>query len=227
MAQLILRGVFVRFIDLRYSEKSHTVYTKINFTADFSDPVREELGWGEPAEGCNSAKLEGELAASSFILTPNEHPMLASEITISAKAAHKFEFFWVKVKDSDSRSAELRFQIVTTDDNAAALLQAYLKAMGQTVGQLKIEYTENAQIEMDLSDTEYDASSEYSDDTPEDNSERMISTEQAAATSEEADADFGESSTGSLAPAVLVGGTHAKRGRPRKVTAITSDTTVM
>ena len=39
MPKLIFRGASIRFVDLRYDDKSKTTYTKLNFTTQFSGIV--------------------------------------------------------------------------------------------------------------------------------------------------------------------------------------------
>jgi hypothetical protein len=57
MNKLILRGATIRFLDIR--KGSAGVVAKLNMTADFTDIVRNEMGWGPAAEGFNSGDLEG------------------------------------------------------------------------------------------------------------------------------------------------------------------------
>lgn len=61
MPKLIFRAALIRFVDLRYDDKAKQKYVKINFTAAFSEPVREAMEWGEPPAGFASAKLDGDL----------------------------------------------------------------------------------------------------------------------------------------------------------------------
>lgn len=62
MPTLILPGAFLRYADLQYDEKSKTVYTKLNFTADWTAKIREVMEWGEAPPGFASAKLERTMA---------------------------------------------------------------------------------------------------------------------------------------------------------------------
>ena len=191
MPKLLFRGAFIRFVDLRYDEKSKTTYTKINFTASFSEPIREAMEWGEPPAGFASADLDGQMAATHLILTPNGRELKQHELQLDAKEISAFKL--VRVEDeNETTHNELRFQVATTSADAAALLSQYLSTIGKGEGQLRVNY--DAQSEMDLAE---DA----------DQQERLISDEQAADTAEAGP---------SLAPALLVGGTHQRgtRGRP-------------
>jgi hypothetical protein len=195
--KLIFRAAYIRFTDLRYDEKSKTTYTKINFTAAFSEPVREAMEWGEPPAGFVSAKLDGEMTATHFILTPNGRELKQHELQLDAREIGDFSLFRVK-KGEDSSENELRFQIVTTVDGSAALVEQYLRNIGRGEAQLRVNYEQ--QEEMPLADAP-------------DAQERLISEEQAADTSEESD-DQDEAGA-PLAPASVMGGTHQKARKPR------------
>ncbi len=194
MPKLIFRAAYIRFVDLRYDDKSKQKYVKLNFTAAFSEPVREALEWGEPPAGFASAKLDGDLTASHFILTPDGKELRKHELQMDSTGIGNFEITRVKVGE-DSYENELRFQIVTSAFGAAGRVEAYLELIGKGSAQLRVNYEQQGEIPLD------------------DAQERLISPEQAADTSEAADepGDTGPS----LAPAALVGGTHQKRG-PRK-----------
>ena len=191
MPNLLFRGTFIRFIDVRYDEKSKTVYTKINLTADFSEPVREAMGWGMPAAGFASAKLDGEIAASKFILRPNSRQLKESELQLDAREAGGFHVVRIEDKDSSSTHNELRFQLTTVDPNAPALVAEYLRVIGKGEGQLKLTYQEQGEIE-----------------ETEDAQGKLISEEQAADT---AKADEDTAGAGTLASV-----TEMKRGRKGK-----------
>ena len=189
MPKLIFRAAYIRCVDLRYDDKSKNKYVKLNFTAAFSEPVRQAMEWGEPPAGFASAKLDGDLTASHFILTPDGLELRQHEVQMDATGISNFEVARVKV-GNDSTENELRFQLVTTVPGAAARIEAYLEAIGKGTAQLRVNYEQ--QEEMPL---------EY----------RLLSPEQSADTSEAAD-EPGDNGP-SLAPAALVGGTHQKRGR--------------
>ncbi len=170
MPKAILRGAFVRFIDVRYDESSKMVYTKINGTADFSDPVRELMEWGEPPAGYGSANLDGDLHLTHFILTPNSKAQHENQIQIDARSLGQFQFHRVK-SGEDSTSQELRFQIVTTAPDAPALIANYLSIVGKSPGQLRVNYEQQADLPLAEAEEPEEA--------------KLISDEQAAETAEE------------------------------------------
>ena len=184
MPKLIFRGAYLRFVDLRYDDKSKTTYTKLNFTSAFSEPVREAMEWGGPPAGFASAKLDGEMTATHLILTPNG-ALKQHEMQLDAQSIGGFELH--RVKEGEGTANELRFQIVTSVDGASALAEQYIRAMGKGEAQLRVNYEQ--QTEMPL---EADAQ------------ERLISEAQADDTSEATDGP-------SVAPAAVMGGTHQRK----------------
>ena len=185
MSKLIFRGASIRFVDLRYDEKSKTTYTKLNFIADFSEPVREAMEWGEPPAGLSSGDLDGEMNATHFILTPNGKELKAHEMQLDTKTIGAFRF--VRSEEGD----KLKFQIISSVDGAAALVEQYLRTIGVGDAQLRVNY--EYQEEMPLEDA-------------------FLDDERAEDTSEEVD----EPAAAPLASATVMGGSHQKgtRGRP-------------
>lgn len=190
---MILRGVSIRFVDLRYDEKSKVTYTKLNFTAAFSNPVREAMEWADLPDGFSSAKLDGDLTASHLILTPDDKALKQHEIQLDIQSASNFEVHRVK-SGEDSTETELRFQVVTSQDGAEAIAGAYLRAIGKSGASLRINYEQQEALPIEVS-----------------KQDRLISEEQAHDPSEETD-EPGDDGT-ALAPAVLAGGTHQRKDR--------------
>ena len=194
MPKLIFRAALIRFVDLRYDDKSKTKYVKINFTAAFSEPVREAMEWGEPPAGFASAKLDGDYVANHFVLAPDGKELRPHEIQMDASGISAFEVHRVKVGE-DSHENELRFQIVTSLAGAAAQIEAYLEAIGKGTAQLRVNYEQQSEMPLE----------EYKQ-------EPLISKEQVHDTSEETDEP--ETGEAPLAQATVMGGTHQRR-KPR------------
>lgn len=164
MPKLTFRGCFIRFVDLRYDEKSKTCYTKVNFTASWTEPIREAMEWGQPPEGFASAKLDGELVATGFELIPNGD-LKQHGFDLEAKEASGFELHRVQNDDGDSVSNELRFQIITTASKAGQKLAAYLGVIGKGEAQLKVTYEAQSELEEEASQQERLITEEQAADT--------------------------------------------------------------
>jgi hypothetical protein len=139
--RLIFRGARVRYFDGRDSKAGF--FTRIYMTADFSDVVREAMGWGPPAEGFSQGKLDGELNATNMVLTPNQKPLRQHELQLAVVKVDDFQFFRVKNSDDETTSEEVRFVLHSAVDGAAGLLENYMRRIGtsdDSVGQLRIAY---------------------------------------------------------------------------------------
>jgi hypothetical protein len=141
MSKLILRGCRVRYFDGRDSKAGF--FTRIYMTADFSDVAREQMGWGEPGEGFNSAKLDGELNTTHIVLTPNPRDLRQHELQLDVTKVDAFEFVRVTNAENETVSAELRFVCHSPVDGASALVENYMRRVGtsdKSIGQLRINY---------------------------------------------------------------------------------------
>lgn len=202
MPKMQFRGARVRYFDGRLNDEGGH-FTRIHLAADFSDPVREAMEWGEVQEGAKESKLEGSLNATNLILTPNgKDPngkaLKEHELKLSAQEVHDFKFVRGKTaKDGTVKEDRLDFVVVSAEQGAAAKVEEYVRAIGKGVGSLGIGYTE--QEEMDLGEA----------DEKDDKQDRLISDEQAEDTTKE---DGDESNEGqSLASAATAGGTHQRK----------------
>lgn len=170
MPKLTFRGTSIRYVDVRYDERSKTTYTKIYLTAAWTEPIREAMEWGQPPEGFASAKLDGELVATMLELIPNGELKMHS-FDLETKEIAGFELHRVKSEDGESTENELRFQIVTTAAKAAQKLAAYLGVIGKGEAQLKVTYEAQSVLETEAADAQ----------------ERLVSEEQAADTAASSD----------------------------------------
>lgn len=166
MPKLTFRGTFIRFVDLRYDEKSKTVYTKINFTASWTEPIREAMGWGQPPEGFGNSDLYGELVATNLELIPNGD-LKQHGLDLEAKGIGSFTLHRVKVDDGEKIENELRFQVMTTAIKAGQKLAAYLATIGKGEAQLKVTYEAQSELEEEASTQERLISEDQAHDTSE------------------------------------------------------------
>jgi hypothetical protein len=148
MPKLIFRAALIRYVDLRYDEKAKAKYVKINFTAAFSAPVREAMEWADLPDGYPMAKLDGELNASHFVLTPDDKELRMHELQMDATGMSNFEVHRVKVGE-DSTENELRFQVTTSVRGATALLESYIEQFGKGTAALRVNYEQQSELEMD------------------------------------------------------------------------------
>lgn len=206
MPKLILRGAYIRYADIRRDDEAG-MFTRVHFTADFSEPVREAMEWGEPPSSIQSAKLDGNVTATHLILTPNGRELKQHELQLDVTEVADFQYFRVKDGESNSTHAELRFIVRTPVDGAGALIEQYIRHIGKGPAQLRINYEEQAV--MDLAPGE-SKQVELGDGTP------ATITRGTELEGQDEDFEPAKAAGPSLAPAALVGGTHQRgtRGRP-------------
>ncbi len=148
MQKLILRGAFIRYVDLRQDDEAG-LFRRIHFTADLSDTVCEAMEWGEPSEGLTQGKLLGELTATHLILTPNSKQLRQHELQLDVKDVSDFQFFRVKEEDGETTRTELRFVARSLQKGAGALLENYMELIGKGQGQLRVAYEKQEKLPLD------------------------------------------------------------------------------
>lgn len=133
---LTFRGAFVRYADLRMNEAG--VFSRLHLTAELTKPVMEAMGWTEPPDWIDSAKLAGTLSAQSLTLTPNQKQLKEREIQMEASEVSDFTV--VRVTEDEADHIELRFIARVTQVGAIQWVEDYLRTVGQDPGALKVSY---------------------------------------------------------------------------------------
>ncbi len=130
--QVIFRGCYLRHFTVQDDDGG--VFTRAHFTASFSKPICEALGWEEFSEHVKSAKLDGELRATNLVLTPNGN-----------LAKFKLEFEVTEVSDftfkRTSDDTLLEFVVRSSSEGVPAWLENHKRRIGDAQGQLKITYS--------------------------------------------------------------------------------------
>lgn len=143
MPNLILRGVHIRFIDIRAAEAG--LFCRAHLTADYSDTIIREMGWQDLPASFDSAKLDGELVAHSAILTPNGKDEQKHELEFEADKVSDFSVHRVKDGD-DSTHTELRFIVRSVKEETASKLEDYWRKIGDGVAQMKLTYEKQGSL---------------------------------------------------------------------------------
>lgn len=139
MADTVLfRGAFIRSFNYKNAKDSR--HTKIEFTADWTDKIREAMKWPEVPEGYEKVDLIGKLSASHMILTPSKRELRDHEFQIEIDEATDFTVIPTLDKKGEVKSRELRFAITSTSKGCAAKVEAYCQKMGREAAQLKVSY---------------------------------------------------------------------------------------
>ncbi len=155
MPSILFRGAFLRHAVLQDDEEAGA-FRRIHFTADFSDPVRQHMGWDDLPDGLTSGKLSGELNGTHLVLTPNGKDLKRHELQISCSQVNDFQVFRVKNDDGETTRTELRFIVRSNQPGAMALIEAYKEAIGRGVGVLKIAHEKQEDLPFESEESKDD-----------------------------------------------------------------------
>lgn len=137
MPNMIFRGAWIRYFDVRMSEGGQ--FVRIHLTANFSKPVCEAMDWDpDLPKAIESAKLEGRKSATNLILTPNGD-LAKHEIQFAVNDISDFSVHRVAEEGKESKRTELRFT-ARSPERIAKYLEEYLAKIGEGQGQLKVSY---------------------------------------------------------------------------------------
>lgn len=142
MPKMIFRGSIIRYLDVRRDLGG--VFRRLHCTAEFSDPVQQEMGWAIPA-GVQSAKLEGEVAASHLILTPDGE-LKQHEIQIATHEITDFQFVRLKLDDGESSRTELRFIVMSRSPGIAAIVEQYMDVVGDHAARMRVDFEKQVEL---------------------------------------------------------------------------------
>ena len=140
---ILFRGASIRYLDVRQGKEGGEVFCRLHMSAAFTDVVREAMGWEDLDESVKSAKLNGELLAQNFILTPGD-PLISQEIQIAISDAGDFQVVALKDDEGEIVGRQLRFVVRSPGDGVEALVGQYIRRVGRHEGQLKISYEPQA-----------------------------------------------------------------------------------
>lgn len=197
MPKLIFRGAKIDDWTGKHDDAGQKF--EIFMSADFSDKVREAMGWTieenlgdlfpklrdkDPATFDRAALLipanvktmglDGELAAKSLELIPNGRELERHRITLACSAINSFSLHRTK-QPNGSFNWELRFRATVVQTGAAKVIEGYIEAVGSKPAQMPVGYEKQEELPMEPA-------------AAEDKQEPLISPEQAADTAAEADA---------------------------------------
>jgi hypothetical protein len=148
MPTLNLRGAYIRYLDVR--PKEGMVLSRLHMTADFSDTVCGEMGWGHELKDQikDSAGLEGLIGAGQMVLTPNSRDLKTHEMQFAFHEVRDFKLHIVTGEDGETSGAEVRFVLVSAAPQAAELTAAWFANIGtgEPVANLRLRYAEQAKI---------------------------------------------------------------------------------
>lgn len=145
MPKLTFRGAYIRFFDTRQAPNGESTFIKINMSADFTDKLREAMGWDDLPDSFRSGPLDTEpLAVNNIVMKAKA----GLEQSFDMATRHIKEFAVVRRKDKkgDSTHLEIDFQVVTDEAGAYTTVGDFISAAGKGKGTLIATYTEQATL---------------------------------------------------------------------------------
>jgi hypothetical protein len=223
MAQIIFRGVKIADWTGKHDDTGQKF--EVYMIADFSDKVREALGWtiAEALEGLfpklrdkdqnafdratmllpanvKTISLDGDLAAKNLELIPNGS-LKDKAIELVCSRVKNFSLHRTK-QPNGTFDWELQFTAVIVQQGStkpAREISDYLDRVGSKPAQMKVGYDENAQEKLEM------------EPAADDRKQPLISEEQAAATAEPADGEKTEDGPALASAREGAGGTPGRR----------------
>lgn len=144
---ITFRGAHVRYFDGRQEEGG--AFCRIHMTAEFTGPVMEAMDWTDPGGSVTDAKLDGELHAINFILTPGDKQLKQYEMQFPIRSVEDFKV--VTIEKDEVKRRELRFVVRSSNEGVAAQVDNYIRRIGDHQGALKISYTAQSELELEES----------------------------------------------------------------------------
>lgn len=141
---IIFRGTHIRYFDGRQEEGG--AFVRVHLTSEFTEPVMQAMDWDEPGSSVTDAKLDGELHAINFILTPGDKQLQQHEIQFPIRSVEDFKV--VTIEKDEVKRRELRFIVKSPAEGVAALVDNYIRRIGEHQGALKVSYTSQDQLDL-------------------------------------------------------------------------------
>lgn len=119
------------------------------FSSSLNSQIIAKMGWSEIPECMTGTDLEGELAAISLQLIPNEGILKSHMVDLDLSLVRKFKTVRKEMegKRGQGHRTELRFKVKTMDPKAAMKLEAYMLTAGKS--KLVVSYEKQA-VQTDL-----------------------------------------------------------------------------
>jgi len=112
------------------------------FTASFTKPLCDAMGWGGVPEGAQSIKLEGDLHATHATLTPKEKPLAKHEIDFDISEISDFQVIRLELEGHKGKGwrFELRFKVYSAARSICRALEEYMMSIGEVKSVLQVSY---------------------------------------------------------------------------------------
>ncbi len=131
------------------------------FKAPLTASVIKAMAWGDMPEFLKGAAPDGDLAASSVELSPNDKELRKAEMQLATTRVNGFRL--VRLEAEGTRGVgfrrEVRFTVYFSDENGAAKLERYMLGAGKS--RLIVSYEKKPeQAELPIEAAEYQTTME-------------------------------------------------------------------
>lgn len=116
------------------------------FTANLTQRVSQQLGWGDMRDFEKSIDLEGDLSAQTMTLCAKDSLLAGYEIGVDIGGVASFKGLRREVEGRKNKGFrfDLHFKVKFVDPRACAFLEEYMCKTGDSRGTLTVSYTAQA-----------------------------------------------------------------------------------
>lgn len=137
-------------------------------SSSWNQTVAQSMGWSVLPDSVSGASLDGDLAASSMLLTPSDKELKSHALELDITRVHKFEAVRLENEGTKGkgRRIEVRFAVEFAVTNGAKKLEQYMCTVGQGKGSLDVMYTKQLALgeeNQQVTDEQKEAVSEEAD----------------------------------------------------------------
>lgn len=148
---ITFRGAILKHFDVRQGKEGGDVFCRINFSADWSEQVRDKMEWEAVPDSITECKLTGSLLGTHLVLTPGDKQLKQHELQFDITSVEDFQVVSLKDDEGDVRGRELRF-VVRTPSEAEGFLGQYIRRVGRHAGALKVSYAKQDKLDLGEAD---------------------------------------------------------------------------
>lgn len=160
MASMVLRGVTIRYADLRV-EKEGAVFCRLHLQADLSRPVMDDMGWDEIPDCVTSpSRMTGALAGRTLSLVPNDKDLKRHGFDLECNDLG--DFVAVPQKNGEGAVTGHRLNCIARSLEVSAIskVEAYCRLIGEGHAQMTVSYEKQESLNFDAGTSTFAASNE-------------------------------------------------------------------
>jgi hypothetical protein len=136
---ITFRGVILKDMDMRQTAKGAATFLRIHLTSDFTDVIREALGWDDLPDSYRAGEpTDSSLTGVKLTVRPNGVELKKYAFTMPIRLIRDFAV--VTVKDGEDEVRQLNFTVETSAKGAYKTIGAFIDAIGHGRCQAKVEY---------------------------------------------------------------------------------------